>query len=315
MPEVFELIRGFSRKYNLDPLAVSAVARGEGGLKWGAVGDQGTSFGPFQLHVGGALPRGRGPAFANSAQGVDYALRKMAESGAAGLRGEAAINSIVRNFERPANPNASVANAQRRYGQAGSATSQTGTQMPRTASVGSSFAVDVLGQLARGQFSPSSALGSLAQRKAQRNVLDTNPRVEVRSTGGSLRIPMIRGGSPLAQRVVQTAVSQIGRPYVWGGEDPREGGFDCSGLIDFAYRQAGIDLPGRVTSQSILGLGRSVRSERPQSGDMVVTNGGKHVVMVVGRGKVIAAPHRGARVRFQPIADFAGDIVDIRRVL
>jgi len=117
-PPVKQLIIQKARKYGVDPAAAIAVARGEGGLRWGAVGDQGTSHGPFQLRVGGANPYTgeRARRFANSAAGVDYAIRKMAESGARGLKGEAAVNAIVRRFERPADPDTSVRNAVARLG-------------------------------------------------------------------------------------------------------------------------------------------------------------------------------------------------------
>lgn len=125
MPSTEATIRRLSRKYGLDPRAVLAVAMGEGGLTPGwHVGDVsgGGSYGPFQLYAQGALPqkyRGN-PKAANewawSQQGIDYALRKMAEVGAGGLRGEAAINTIIRKFERPADPDSSVRNALKRYG-------------------------------------------------------------------------------------------------------------------------------------------------------------------------------------------------------
>lgn len=62
----------------------------------------------FQLHVGGALPPGRDARWANSPQGVLYAMQHMASSGAAGLRGLAAIRAIVTRFERPAAPGPEV---------------------------------------------------------------------------------------------------------------------------------------------------------------------------------------------------------------
>lgn len=116
MHTVAHIISQYARKYGIDPRAALAVARTEGGLRWGAVGDQGTSFGPYQLHVGGALPAGRGAAWANSPAGIEYALRSMARAGARGKRGSAAINAIVRNFERPADPDAQVAKALGYYG-------------------------------------------------------------------------------------------------------------------------------------------------------------------------------------------------------
>ena len=111
---VRDLILRFAKKYRLDPNAVFAVARGEGGLDWGAVGDGGHAFGPFQLNDAGGVITGRPgdhAAFANSPAGLDFALRKMAEAGAAGLTGPAAVEAIIRRFERPADPDSSVRNA------------------------------------------------------------------------------------------------------------------------------------------------------------------------------------------------------------
>lgn len=110
-PQLWNLIRAYSQRLNLDPYAVAAVSRVEGGGRFGEVGDGGTSYGPFQLHVGGALPPGRDAAWANSPAGVLYAMQHMAASGAAGLRGLAAVRAIVTRFERPAQPGAEVTSA------------------------------------------------------------------------------------------------------------------------------------------------------------------------------------------------------------
>jgi hypothetical protein len=114
-PRLWALIRRYAPRYGLDPRAAAAVAMNESGGRFGAVGDSGTSFGPWQLHVGGALPRGKGAAWANSLPGVLYALRTMSNAGARGLHGQAAVNAIARQFERPANPGAEVAVAMRYY--------------------------------------------------------------------------------------------------------------------------------------------------------------------------------------------------------
>src|ERR1043166_9448520 len=106
-----------ARRRGLDPAAVLAVASVEGGFG-GAVGDQGTSFGPFQLHVGGALPHGKGGAWANSPAGIEYALNQIARA-AGGRKGRAAIEEIVRGFERPAAPGAEIQKAFGRYGKVG----------------------------------------------------------------------------------------------------------------------------------------------------------------------------------------------------
>jgi hypothetical protein len=103
---------------NLDPAAVLAIASVEGGF--GAppsnVGDGGTSFGPFQLHEGGALPSGVADpeVWANTPAGLDYALDAIA-SVAAGLTGLDAISAISSGFERPANVPGEIASAWANY--------------------------------------------------------------------------------------------------------------------------------------------------------------------------------------------------------
>jgi murein DD-endopeptidase MepM/ murein hydrolase activator NlpD len=125
------LIAQLARQRGLDPGAVLAVASTEGGFG-GAIGDGGTSFGPFQLHWGGAMPsqfRGDSKAsqrWANSREGITYALDQMVKAGARGLTGQQAINTIVRRFERPADPDSQVAKALGRYSQFRSAGSSNG---------------------------------------------------------------------------------------------------------------------------------------------------------------------------------------------
>lgn len=118
-PRLWATIQRYAPRFGLDPRAVAAISMNESGGRFGAVGDSGTSFGPWQLHVGGALPAGRTAAWANSLPGILYALRTMANSGARGLHGQAAVAAIARNFERPANPAAEIATALRYYSQPG----------------------------------------------------------------------------------------------------------------------------------------------------------------------------------------------------
>jgi hypothetical protein len=114
------LIRQLAQKYNLDPHAVVAIAKVEGrnALYGGnSIGDNGTSFGPFQLHAGGALPKGKGNAWANSPAGIEYAISHM--TAAQGLQGKAAVQAISQHFERPADIPGEVAKAWSLYGQGG----------------------------------------------------------------------------------------------------------------------------------------------------------------------------------------------------
>jgi cell wall-associated NlpC family hydrolase len=316
---------------------VLAVASVEGGVRYGAVGDGGTSFGPFQLHEGGALPRGKSAAWANSPAGLDYAIGRIAASGARGLTGRAAIEAIVRNFERPAAPGAEIDKAHGRYGefagikggkvgsdQAGQAfaTSPAGIAYgPNPAEFKAQAASFFMAQAtaaAAGQPLDFTGLAQLAAAKQQLATADATyaaSTAEAAKYGGSIEGPKHSSGNGVVDSILSIAHKQIGKPYVWGAESPSEGGFDCSGLIDYAYRKAGVKLPGRLTTYSILKMGQSVKGGQYRPGDMVVTNGGKHVVMYVGNGQVIAAPHTGSVVQYQPLSRFHGDIVDVRRVL
>ena len=105
---------------------------------------------------------------------------------------------------------------------------------------------------------------------------------------------------------VDWALAQVGTPYIWGGETPGVG-FDCSGLVQAAYRAAGISLP-RV-AQDQYDTGPPVPAGDPlESGDLVFFGGGPtevtHVGIYVGtedgQAAMVDAPYTGADVRVEP---------------
>jgi cell wall-associated NlpC family hydrolase len=110
------------------------------------------------------------------------------------------------------------------------------------------------------------------------------------------------------------AAANLGAPYRWGGTGP--GGFDCSGLVQAAFRAAGIALP-RV-AQDQFDTGPSVGPDGPLlPGDLVFFGRGpdavSHVGLYIGGGDMIDAPHTGAFVRIEPTpttpgAPFGSDI-------
>jgi cell wall-associated NlpC family hydrolase len=110
--------------------------------------------------------------------------------------------------------------------------------------------------------------------------------------------------------VLGFAASQIGKPYVFGS-GPDFKSFDCSDLIQAAYKGIGIKLPRTTFGQ--IKAGKPVDLHNIQPGDLVFPSN-HHVVLYVGNGKVIAAPHTGALVQYQNLSDF-GNPVAIRRVL
>ena len=124
MPNEQQLITQLAQRYGVDPRAALAIASVEGGFN-GSVGDNGTSFGPFQLHEGGALPRGRNSAWANSAAGINYAMQHIA-SVAKGLQGRQAVAAISSRFERPLDVQGEISKAMGRYGGVGGGGMQVG---------------------------------------------------------------------------------------------------------------------------------------------------------------------------------------------
>ena len=115
-----------------------------------------------------------------------------------------------------------------------------------------------------------------------------------------------RSPSGRAAVAVRAALSRLGRPYVWGATGPDQ--FDCSGLIQWSYAQAGTHL-GRTTYQQI-NDGIPVPRSQVRPGDLVFPHAG-HVQLAIGHNLVVEAPYSGASVRISPL----GSDVAIRRPL
>jgi cell wall-associated NlpC family hydrolase len=101
-----------------------------------------------------------------------------------------------------------------------------------------------------------------------------------------------------AVRAAVAAVSQIGTPYVFGGDTRR--GFDCSGLMMWAYAHAGVSIP-RTTWQQYRAARSHPRRRRLRTGDLVFFSGRSHVGMYLGHHLLVQAPHTGARVDIAPM--------------
>ena len=92
-------------------------------------------------------------------------------------------------------------------------------------------------------------------------------------------------GSVSSSSIVERARSVVGTGYTWGGSSPSSG-FDCSGLITYAYQGSGLNLNGRTSSQIANG-GRYISQSQAQPGDIVVWPG--HVAIYAGNGTIIDA--------------------------
>ncbi len=99
--------------------------------------------------------------------------------------------------------------------------------------------------------------------------------------------------------VVAVAEKYRGVPYVYGGESPA--GFDCSGFTAYVYAQFGIALPHSAAEQGAIGTKIARSAARP--GDVVVMDGGAHVGIYLGGGRMIDAPEPGRVVSERAIYD------------
>jgi len=105
--------------------------------------------------------------------------------------------------------------------------------------------------------------------------------------------------------VIGAAESKIGMPYVWGGESDREGGYDCSGLVQYAFARAGIKMPRTADIQAFAGWRMPYSQAQP--GDLLTWkndptfNGVSHIAIYLGNNKMVVAPHTGTTVQIQTV--------------
>ncbi len=108
-----------------------------------------------------------------------------------------------------------------------------------------------------------------------------------------------QSNSSTAQTVVSAAQSQIGKPYVWGATGPNA--YDCSGLVQYAYSQAGKNV-GRTTYQQA-GAGQHISVNQAQAGDILMW-GDYHDAIYVGNNQYVHAPQPGQNVTQATISSY-----------
>ncbi|MFI4969489.1 MAG: C40 family peptidase [Lysobacterales bacterium] len=118
--------------------------------------------------------------------------------------------------------------------------------------------------------------------------------------------PPLQAGTPradAANAVLFRAIALVGTPYHWGGNTP-QGGFDCSGLVGYVFRDAaGVALPRTSTDLSELGR-RKLAIDSLQSGDLVFFADRRrvsHVGIYVGQRRFVHAPNSGGTVRLDSL--------------
>ncbi len=139
-----------------------------------------------------------------------------------------------------------------------------------------------------------------------------SPPAEVPAT-----IPPVVPPASLAdprQRFVEAALSMLGRPYQYGGAGPA--GFDCSGLVDYAARRAGLSVPRTAALQ--FGAGRAITQAEMLPGDLVFMRLKRdlHVGIVTASGQFVHAPSQGGHVRIDRLdaRPYRDSLIGVRRV-
>lgn len=340
-PKVIQMIQKAATKYGADPVAMLATALTEDGARLGVKGDfvngKATSYGAFQFHEGGALPKGVAPAWADSQAAFDNRAKEFARLQVKGGKGAAAI-------QRPADPTEYAAKVQANLGKA--------SQMLKLPS-GKDSSVPVStppAQIAQaappqaGQVTPfgltpgdllASAKRNLGQTQATSGVSyieqalgaskqPTEPGAPLPSGGFSSvpvnKLKMDKGVestalSPSGKGIVQAALKFKGTPYSWGGggvNGPSKGiaqgaktvGFDCSGLLQYSvYHATGEKIPRVAQAQYAAAKPVSLANAKPGAAVFFGTKDNvHHVGIYLGDGKFIEAPHTGDVVKVSSLA-------------
>ncbi|MFB7374739.1 NlpC/P60 family protein [Streptomyces sp. NPDC056222] len=148
--------------------------------------------------------------------------------------------------------------------------------------------------------------GKLAEAQKLLNTLTAAERAKMqeeeqrasRAAGDRVDLGNEVPASARGQAALSAAATQIGKPYVSGAEGPNS--YDCSGLTQWAYRQAGVTLTRTTYTQQNDGvkIGRSAL----KPGDLVFFNSLSHVGLYAGNGQILHAPKPGASVRYESMS-------------
>lgn len=116
--------------------------------------------------------------------------------------------------------------------------------------------------------------------------------------------------------IVSRAYEFLGRPYVWGASGPRA--FDCSGFTSYVYKDFGVSLPHKASSQA--GIGQTVSKSNLQAGDLVffnTTGGISHVGIYIGSGQFIHASSGSDKVTVSELSSsyYSARFVTAKRML
>jgi cell wall-associated NlpC family hydrolase len=152
----------------------------------------------------------------------------------------------------------------------------------------------------------------LDQRVAQvRAALNALPPDEVSLMQSGATAPNVMLPPGTVGAALRYALAQLGKPYEWGGNGPIA--YDCSGLVQQAYRAAGVELPRVAADQAL--VGQQVSRADVKAGDLIYFyQPVQHVAMAVDHNQAVQAATFGEPIKISPI-DAIGPITVIRRLV
>ncbi len=131
------------------------------------------------------------------------------------------------------------------------------------------------------------------------------------------------GAAAVAYRAIEDGRAFLGTPYVWGGSDPGEG-FDCSGFVQYIFREEGVRLPRTSRQMARVGEDLPARVDALRPGDLMFFSsdgdGVDHVALYAGDGWLLHSSSSGKGVRYDPLSGprgrwFLDHLVAARRVV
>ncbi|MGN8251907.1 C40 family peptidase [Pseudomonas sp. SMV7] len=151
-------------------------------------------------------------------------------------------------------------------------------------------------------FTGYTANASVRHAPVKQTALRTRPS---NAASSSRSVPAIAMSPKQSSDVLSRAVNVLGTPYVWGGSSPKKG-FDCSGLVKYAFNDvADVDLP-RTSNAMAQGHGVKVAKGDLKPGDLIFFNiksrRVNHVAIYLGNDRFIHAPRRGKRVSIDTLS-------------
>ncbi|MFD7908348.1 C40 family peptidase [Kitasatospora sp. NPDC059747] len=162
-----------------------------------------------------------------------------------------------------------------------------------------------IGRVLKGEPATTKTKTSLSGAETAALILSSGDGPNSGVSSGGSAIPTSTGGGGNSSAALNAARSMLGTPYVYGGggsSGPSSGGFDCSGLTQYAYAKAGISIP-RVAAAQQSAASRISESEAVPGDAVFFGYPAYHCGIVSGGGQMIHAPHTGTVVRYEPIAN------------